>query len=369
MIGAHHAHSFALDLGFDIDNQAAAIQFAADIVPRSSPPFWSDTARVILTDIIMQLMVEHGTNWNARTLLEACIQDSAQIKKAIKNIDLSASQLLEDSERGEDRTVSGILITMRSAAYTKLRSLAWAWDQMPAEKRFSVKRWLADNYQGQRNVIVQLSAEYSAVSSLVTGQVLRSIATQMADPILANDPNRRVVLVLDEFHALDRIDGLPRALAIGREKGLVCIIGVQNPQQIIKTYGKEEGAILTDLFQIKIYGRLTGGETAKSISDTLGNRYVSALVLNRAPNRNDTRRLIEERRTIPTFSVSSFANELGQRGSEKNRKFRALVHAYSQAYLLDWPATIWRKKRAGMVPAPWLAGVKKAEKSATDKYV
>jgi hypothetical protein len=356
LIAPHHRDSFALDLSVDISDVASATQFAADIVPASNPPFWSDCARVVLTDLILNLQMTKPLQWSARTLLSASLSDSQIIRDAIGKIDLNGSPLLQSADPDvDDRTVTGILMTLRSAAFVNLRPLAWAWDKALPNRRFAVKSWLSKKYEGPRTLIVQYSPEYEALSTLVIGGLVRRIARRLSDPQLAIDPKRRVVMILDEFHLLQKIDGLAAALAVGREKGLVCIFGVQNFGQLIKNYDREGAEVLADLFQIKIYGRHTPGDFADLAAKRLGERAVSALVANRTPGEGDKRKWVEERKTIPTFNVTRLASELGiVANATETGDVRAVVQCYGQCYVIEWPFTLWRKKRAGFFPAPWL---------------
>ena len=353
LIAAHHRDSYAVDLAAEVDDVAAAQQFAADIVPTSSPSFWSDSARSVLTDIIIRLQQLNPGQWDAGSLLQAVMSDSEVIRKAINAIVLNAGPLIAGGD--EDTAARGILATMRSAALVNLRPLAWAWRNAAPNRRFSVKRWLRDGYEGPRTVIVQYSADYASMSSLVAGSLIRRVAQRLADPQLPVDPARRVVMVLDEFHLLQKIDGLDTAMAVGREKGLVVVIGIQAYGQLIDTYGEIGTNKLLDLFGIKIFGRLSPGDSSDRVEEQLGKREVSALVENRTPEKDDTRLHIEERKTIPTFSATRLATGLGVTENPENTgDVRAVVQCFGQAYVLDWPFTIWRRKRPGFIPADWL---------------
>lgn len=356
LIAAHHKDSHAIDLAADIVGTAAAGQFAADIVPESNPPFWSNAARTVLTDIILKLQATHTNTWNAGMLLNRALEDSDTIRHSIEKIQSNAGSLLEGADPDtEDKTVMGILLTLRTAVYANLRPLAWAWDELPPERRFSVRRWMSGKYAEPRTIIVQYSSDYDALSTMVAGTLIRRLAKRLADPQLAIDPNRRVVLVLDEFHLLRKIEGLQAALAVGREKGLVAIVGLQNYGQLIETYGKTSANTLLDLFRIKIFGRLSNGASADLVAKNLGERNVSALIENRTPGKDDKRSDVEERNTIPTFSSTQLASELGVfDNGKKTGDVRAVVQCYGQCYVLDWPFTIWRKKRKGFAPARWL---------------
>lgn len=353
LIASHHRESHALDLAVDVDDVAAAAQFAADIVPASSPPFWSDSARAVLTDIILRLQQLHPGRWNARMLLHAAMSDAEVIHAAIDAIVLNAGPLIEGGE--EDKATEGILTTLRSAALVNLRPLAWAWHNAPPERRFSVNRWLKDGATVPRTVIIQYSADYATMSSLIAGSLIRRVAKRLADPQLPVDPVRRVVMVLDEFHLLEKIEDLDKALAVGREKGLVVVIGIQTYSQLIETYGETAASKLLDLFGIKIFGRLPPGASSERVVEHLGRRDVSALVRNRMPAKGDTRFYVEERKTIATYSATQLAYKLGVFANrQRTGDVRALVQCYGQTYILDWPFTLWRAKRQGFVPAAWL---------------
>jgi hypothetical protein len=361
LIAPHHVDSYDLDLAFDISDVAAAMQFAVDIIPESTPPFWSDCGRLIFVDILADQILTRKSKWTARTLLDATLQDSETIRLAIRKIDLSAGALLAGGGGEEDdKTVSGILATMRSGAFANLRFLAWASDSIPGNRRFSVKRWLADDYTGPRTIIAQFSAEHEKLSTLVIGGLIKRIARRLADPSVPNDPRRRVILALDEFNSLQKIERLDAALAVGREKGLCVILGVQNVNQVIETYGRELANAIFGLFQIKIYGRLEPGDGATLVSDWLGKRHVSTLVKNRRPAADDKRWFIEERREIATYAVSRLAGRLGIKTKKGRSMVRALVHCYGQAYELEWPLTLWNKRRGGYIPAPWIKRIPQA---------
>ncbi len=367
LIAAHHADSHAWDMAADITDQAGAMQLASDIVPASTPSFWSDCARAILTDLVLTLIRDRGQDWNARHLLTLVSQDSNVLRETMAGLDLSASPLLNSSDPDEDdRTVSGILLTMRSAALTNLRPLAWAWSDLGPERRFSVRRWLSPDYQGLRTVIVQFSPDYKVLSTLVAGGLIQRTATLLSDPRIAIDHNRRVVLVLDEFNVLNRVEHCAAALAVGCEKGLVAILGIQSIAQVISTYGSDLANVLLDLFQIKIYGRLIPGEAALMVSRWIGQRDISALLENRTPDKKDERINIEKVSTEDVFGAGRLAGDLGVFANDADTgDVRGLIHAFGQCYRVDWPFTTWAKRREGFVPAPWLAQMPPLPKSGT----
>ncbi len=391
LIGAHLEGSHALDLAADITNSAAATQFAADIIPQSDPPFWSDCVRAVLTDIILHLQERRPGKWTAATLLGVITKSSSELRRRIANMRFNVGTLLESAdEEVDDKTVTGILLTLRSAAYANLRPLAWAWGHMPPEQRFSVKRWLSDGYKGTRTVIVQFSSEYEAISSLVVGYLLRTISRNLIDPQLSKDSKRRVALILDEFHEINRIEGFTHTMSLGRENGLVVVLGCQTYQHIVEKYGREDAAAINDLFLIKIFGVEPPGASSEHVQSLLGTRKIVRLVPNRTPAKDDTRSEVELRETIPAFSTTRMASQLGVTKSTNQwatfarcynwtlrflgfssrftRKWQldendnivkitAVVQSYGQVYVLEWPLTTWAERRPRFIPAGWLSQI------------
>jgi hypothetical protein len=88
---------------------AAAADFASDVVPGSEQSFWSNTARLLLTDIVCAVAQEKGRQWDARDLLDAVRADPKDLRQRIAALDLSASPLLRSGEEdGENKTVLSI---------------------------------------------------------------------------------------------------------------------------------------------------------------------------------------------------------------------------------------------------------------------
>jgi hypothetical protein len=353
LISPAHRGAWAWDIAADISGPAAAADFATDVVPASEQSFWSDTARLLLTDIICAVAEEKGRQWGARDLLDAVLSDPNDLRQRIEALDLSASPLLRaGDEDSENKTVLSIMATLLSAAMTSLRPMAYAWSTVPPAKRFSVTAWLSKTYSGRKIVIVQTSPNFQAMSTVVCGGILRRVCKELSDASVEIDTTRRVGIVLDELYSLGKIDGFGRALAVAREKGLACIVALQSESQL-KPYA-DEAQLLLDLFQIKIYSRLTAGASAEWAEKMVGYRDIRWLAPNNNPAKDDKRRYISQTDKKPVVSATQFAGELGVFGkSEADRIVRAVVHYGGHAYRFDWPLTTWKIRGKGFVPARW----------------
>lgn len=353
LISPAHRYGWAWDIAADIDGPAAAADFAADVIPASEQSFWSDTARLLLTDIICAVAQEKGRAWGARALVDAVLSNPNDLRRRIEALDLSASPLLRsDEEDGANKTVLSIMATLLSAAMTTLRPMAYAWSTVPSARRFSVTAWLSKTYKGPKVVIVQTSPNFQMMSTVVCGGILRLVCKALSDASVEIDTTRRVSIVLDEFYSLGKIDGFARALSVAREKGLACIVALQSESQL-KPYG-DEAALLLDLFQVKIYSRLTAGASAEWAEQMIGYRDIRWLAPNNNPVEDDKRRFISETDRKPVVSAAQFASELGVFGAtEDERIVRAVIHYAGNAYRFDWPLTTWKIRSKGFVPATW----------------
>ncbi len=358
LIGAHHKHGWAWDAAADLDGEAAYMDLAAAVIPLSgSSAFWAQSARAVFVDILHDLATEPGRkSWTFTELAERLLDDPENIRARVAQLDFSSSPLIESGEDGLTNTAFGIMATLWAGALNGIRPLALAWDNMPPERRFSVKRWLKG--EGPGVVIVQTTPEYGELSTLVATSVLGRVVVEVSDPSLPVDPKRRVTLVLDEFHALGRIRRLETALALGREKGLVVIAALQSLAQLPAVYGPKLGPVVQDLFRIRIVSALAAGQSAEQVSSLIGRRTLIWRELNHDPGKPGPYR--DERGERPLVSTTTLTRDFGIRmiGSDpKNpdhKRVRAVISGLGDAYQLDWPLTLWSKKREGYVPASWL---------------
>lgn len=88
LISPTHRDGWAWDLAADVDGPAAAGEFARDLIPAASQPFWSDTARLVMMDVILLTMAERGQAWDARALLEHLSASPLEIRERIERLDL-----------------------------------------------------------------------------------------------------------------------------------------------------------------------------------------------------------------------------------------------------------------------------------------
>lgn len=354
LLSPTNKHGWAWDIGADIEGPAAAQEFATTVVPESKEVFFSNTARLVLADVITALGRERGRNWGPRDLLERVLYRPQELAQMIGTLDLSASPLITSSDPDEvSRTVESVLATLVSGALTTLRPMALAWAGLPKSRMFSIKAMLAPGWRGPRVLIVQSHASFEVLSASVCGGALRYLCQQVAAPRSKRAAFPNVTMVLDEFRSLGRIDGLDRCLSVAREQGLSMTIALQSLSQLRDLYG-DAATTLEGLFQIKIFGMQEPGDATNALSHSLGKRKITVTLPNRLPKADDKRKWVSERQDYPLFSPKQFAHDLGNFDpGTPGEVITALLTFEGNAYRLDWPPTDWKPQSKGYIPAYW----------------
>jgi type IV secretion system protein VirD4 len=132
---------------------------------------------------------------------------------------------------------------------------------------------IADLIEGARPVSLYLVvppeelSRLKALLRLVLNQVLKRL-TEIAGHRAGATPGRRVLLMLDEFPQLGRLDFFEHALAYIRGYGIKACLVAQSLNQIAQAYG-EHSSIL-DNAHIRVAFACNDERTAKRLSDMLG---------------------------------------------------------------------------------------------------
>ncbi|MDZ4759868.1 MAG: IncP-type conjugal transfer protein TraG [Alphaproteobacteria bacterium] len=132
---------------------------------------------------------------------------------------------------------------------------------------------IADLIEGPRPVSLYLVAppeelsRLKALLRLVLNQVLKRL-TEIAGRHVEASNGRRVLLMLDEFPQLGRLDFFEHALAYIRGYGIKACLVAQSLNQIVQAYG-EHSSIL-DNAHIRVAFACNDDRTAKRLSDMLG---------------------------------------------------------------------------------------------------
>ncbi len=356
LVAPHDARSAAWDIARDIGDRAAALEFATrSIKAAAGDSMWADGARALWADAIVSLVLEHGRNWTLRHLYDLLTTPPGAFRTALVQGGAASAELIAfDDDGGVQRTSMSLLITLWVAALTTLKPLVDAWEDVPAQKRFSLTEWLHDDTRLPATIVIQKSAEYPELSALVGGLLVERLAGLALAPARRRNPDRKIALVLDELAELGQLRRLPNLLSVGREVGVVTIAAVQDLGQLTEIYGETVARTLEARFGIKVIGRLTAGDTAERISKVLiGDRLVE--FFDPRPGGAHKGEPPQKRReTHPVFPPERMETELGVHRFHGKILVRCLVLGLGGPALLDVPFTAWPERRPAHRPAAWM---------------
>ena len=129
---------------------------------------------------------------------------------------------------------------------------------------------IADLISGERPVSLYLVVPPSDISRTkpLVRLILNQIGRRLTEPLTASTRRHRMLLLLDEFPALGRLDFFESTLAFMAGYGLKAFLIAQSLNQIEKAYGTNN-AIL-DNCHVRVAFATNDERTAKRISDALG---------------------------------------------------------------------------------------------------
>ena len=171
----------------------------------------------------------------------------------------AARELLNKSENER----SGVLSTAMSF-------LGLYRDPVVAEVTSRCDWRIADLISGERPVSLYLVVPPSDISRTkpLVRLILNQIGRRLTEPLTASTRRHRMLLLLDEFPALGRLDFFESTLAFMAGYGLKAFLIAQSLNQIEKAYGTNN-AIL-DNCHVRVAFATNDERTAKRISDALG---------------------------------------------------------------------------------------------------
>lgn len=129
---------------------------------------------------------------------------------------------------------------------------------------------IADLISGERPASLYLVVPPSDISRTkpLIRLVLNQIGRRLTEELNAKDRRHRVLMMLDEFPALGRLDFFESALAFMAGYGIKSFLIAQSLNQITKAYGENNSIV--DNCHVRVSFAANDERTAKRISDALG---------------------------------------------------------------------------------------------------
>ena len=363
--------AMAWDIARDLLDVQDAREFAARVIPDSgNDTSWTQGARLVVVAILRGLMEEYGQNWNWRDLYQSVTMSDQDLHDWVEKYSPEALTYVAIDDKGNfTKNAMSFVNQFKSTMLIITEPLAHAWGDVPQHRRISMRQWLIhgtniDGSPAPRTILLGRSGRMSTMSSAWIGSLFRMFSAIVKDTELAEDLNRRVLFVLDEFPTIAaKGDGIGDFKEFGRSKGIGVIIGVQSLQQLIRAWGGEEFSTFDETVETKIFGK-----TKKTLDQGTGARAMAEMVgkgdfKRRKPKKKDQPEEWEDKERLivkPEF----FEGNLGKHKDG----LRAALMLPDDLCVIDWPYTSWPETRRAVVAPRWVKSLSSiAKKGVTAK--
>lgn len=267
-----------------------------------------------LKNVINALIVEKGDSkadpiWinSARDILEAsfiyCLQESKTTNKDVAEVVNKSSKELarlfsvstgetnkqgyeiRTARKGCERAYNHMISTQAGNLLSNFNSYTEVFQALATAKQtISIKDFLEND---RRNVIM---ANFATVKDAVA-PIFSLFFNRLSDEILDSDehPEREILLFLDEFASLLKIERLEDMLQKGSGFGLSVFLLLQEIQPIFQIYGKDKVNTFINNCANKFFFQITDKDTRELIQKTIGTKTVREIVENRSIGDTDAR--------------------------------------------------------------------------------
>jgi type IV secretory pathway TraG/TraD family ATPase VirD4 len=189
-----------------------------------SDPFWSDAARGVFSGILHYLYAQKETA--NRAIWEQLTADSAQIAACLKSVAGGEAGFRYIEDAGS-RQAMGVLAVMMQ--HTR------CFEYMAGiDGDFSIGDWIEN---GHGMIFITNYADVQGALRPILSLFIDLLARRLLS--MADDYNRRIFFLLDEFGTLQRLDAMVNLLTGSRSKGGSIFLGVQDIGQIDRLYSKD----------------------------------------------------------------------------------------------------------------------------------
>ena len=239
--------------------------------PDKGDPFWVNTAREFLVGLVLHVLYTEREPTLTRCrerLLEGSVSRLLAEMVLTEHSDGRPHQEIANSARAlleqPDKTRGGVLSTVRE-------SLSLFADPYLQRNTSTSDVVIGDLLDRDRPVSMYVTLPAGDVDRLE--RILRTLVSQWLREMLLREVgdssfHHRLLLLLDEFPVLGRMDYLVKAGALLRGYGVQLYIVVQSVTQLRSIYGQSE--TLSGLCSVQIMLGTTDGRTAKDVSERLG---------------------------------------------------------------------------------------------------
>lgn len=357
VVSPFDARSHVWDVAADVRTPSQAAAFAASLIPEGegNARFWSIASQDLLIGCVRELQQTKPGAWTWSDLAQGLRRSPDGLLAAMTTFHPRAAPLLADAESA---TTASLLASL--SGFTRLiDDLALAWPTV-GERRFAMTEWLRDDGPGRKQVIVQSGPDPTLTKAYIAAMINVAVPHLISPTLPDDEEGRGLYFVFDELTSAGRLNIDP-LLALGRSKGVVAIMAVQDLAQVEQVYGEKTAQAFASLVGTHVVCQVQMGSTRDRLAQLLGKRKVAWRA-----HAGDGQVHEESRALVsPAELTDRLGFRRGKRFGPQGWGIRALVQMGGDVLLLDWPGQRHRTKRVGQVPATWVSEPAKGATHAT----
>jgi type IV conjugative transfer system coupling protein TraD len=251
-------------------------EVASAFIPQTGgDKFWSDAARTVFSETL-KLHQEQG-NYNTDYMLHMLL--TVPLKELFRYLGTTSAASLVDP--AGDRTAMSI----RAHLSSYLKFLVFLPKGRPI---FSIRKWVQEgsdralesqkeqtNTQDQWVFLMGTPDQRETLRPFLTALTGSAVNALMG---CKPDRDRRLWFIIDELASLHKQEALPKALGEIRKYGGCIAVGLQDIPQLQAQYGRAEAESLVSLLNTRVIFRNGHPDTARVMSQMLGEQEVREAV-------------------------------------------------------------------------------------------
>lgn len=347
--------SVSWDLSADIIDISSARTLADALIQQTSDePFWSDSARLIVTGALVCL-VKSGNRWGWIDLHSMLFRNMVHLQRQLQ-LHFPEAAIFADPK---DRTSASVLGVISS-------QMGWLQYVASADSActtpFSIREWLAAEHP--KKLIIQTDPLYRNMSQAIFGAVFSMLTSHVLS--LPDSSTRQIWLVLDELAAIPKNNTLEQWLSRGRSKGVRTIAGVQSLSQLQSIYGEKNAETLLGLFATMVVLRIGAPGSAASVaSAALGERRVMTTSISTDVNGGNSSTQSEQNLPVVTPEEITHLEAPDATGAHG---FLSIAGT-NAVYKLQWPYPKLPKIASARISRKSVPATDKSEKPSTNPFL
>jgi len=232
-----------------------------------SDPFWSKSAKTVLTESAFKL--SKSGNANNQELCRLLLKSST--KEFVKFLKNTEAESIIDAKA--DKTSASI----RSVLSTYINPLKFLTNQ-DNEESFSIRNWVKDSNNNSFLFLSSIADKHESLKpilSLWLDLSLNALLSQdQQEQYRGKNKTRRVWFIIDELPSLQRLPALTYGLAESRQFGGSFVVSMQLMAQLREIYGKDGAESISGLCRNRITFATPDKDTAIWCSENLGKKEI-----------------------------------------------------------------------------------------------